>query len=433
MQKRNFNSRNHSQKRNGSKKFSKKASIDVNQYINKNLSVVPPEKYVNTHTFADFKLDHSFLQQITQRGYTNPTEIQDKSIPTILEGKDLIGIAGTGTGKTAAFLIPIIQELIQKPENQKALIITPTRELATQIFDEFRKMTKGLNLYTTSVIGGVDMKKSIKMLNKTNHVVIGTPGRLIDMVNRGLLPLKKFKTLVLDEFDRMLDMGFVKDIQYINDRLINKQQTLLFSATMDNTQQSIIDKMTKAPVKVTANSHSYVTHDIEQDVLHVPAQGNKFNVLYNLITENDYQKVILFCETKRKVSEVYKKLNNKNIRTDEIHGDKSQSARDHALRKFKKGHVNVLVATDVLARGIDVTDVALVVNYEAPKNYNDYVHRIGRTGRAGKTGKAITLIDAPKKTDAKQQPTSAAIKPKKKRPGKAERIQQREQAYQMMN
>ena len=376
----------------GPKNNQRKSKIDIQKLINDQQEIQPLKPYVQLHSFADFRLHKKLLHNISDSNYLIPTEIQDKSIQHILGGKDLIGIAGTGTGKTAAFLIPIIQQLLERPVKEKALVIAPTRELASQILEEFRKLSRELDLYATALIGGVDVNRSIRALHRTNHVIIATPGRLIDMVERRHLSLDRFPILVLDEFDRMLDMGFLPDVQKIIDQMYNKDQTLLFSATMNNSQKAVIEWITNSPVKVTASTGMQLTHAIQQDVLYVPGDRTKTEVLQDLIYENPDQKVLLFCDTKRMVNKVQKKLQSGNIRSDMIHGDKTQRARELALNKFKRGQIQVLVATDVVARGIDVTDVSLVINYEVPSNYNDYVHRIGRTGRAGKSGKAITLI-----------------------------------------
>lgn len=367
--------------------------VDVSKYINKNLETKVQKEYILQHTFEDFDLSKKLLKQISNIGYSKPTEIQDKAIPHILEGKDVIGIAGTGTGKTAAFLIPSIQRIIQQPEDQSVLVITPTRELATQISDEFKKITRGLKLYTTSLIGGTKVDRSIRDLRRTNHIIIATPGRLIDMVNRSYLSLDNFRTLILDEFDRMLDMGFLSDIMEIIQKMSYREQTLLFSATLEDSQKSIVKSITNNPEEIKAGVGTQLTTAIEQDVVYVPKGRKKVDVLIDLLNEDKEQKAILFCETKRQVDQVCKNLQRADIQVDMIHGDKTQKARELALRKFKQGKVRVLVATDVLARGIDVIDVSLVINYEIPRNYNDYIHRIGRTGRAGRTGKAYTLID----------------------------------------
>lgn len=348
-------------------------------------------KYEPSHTFEEFHVNQELLQRIKEKGFVAPSEIQDKSIPILLQGDDLVGVAGTGTGKTAAFLIPIIDRLLEEPEDQSALIIAPTRELASQINDEFRSLVKGLGIYSTCLIGGLSVRDSIQALKRTNHIIIGTPGRLLDMNDRGLLEFENFETLVLDEFDRMLDMGFSEEMQMINKKMVNKQQTMLFSATVDPSQRKLIDEIAGPAEEVEAAMNTQKTDAIHQEVLHVNGQ-DKFELMHNLIEEQDEEKVILFCETKRQADDILKRLKNEKVRADVIHGDKSQNARQTALRKFKRGNVNVLVATDVVARGIDVSDVSLVINYDIPRNYTDYVHRIGRTGRAGKTGRAVTLV-----------------------------------------
>ncbi len=392
MQYNKFKTKHQFTKKNRSKTPPTSSGIDINQYISKSKNVKEVAQYVPEFEFVDFDLHSELLHRILAKGYTHPSEVQDKSIAHVLEGRDLIGIAGTGTGKTAAFLIPIIQRLLEKKQDNYALIITPTRELANQIQDEFKSLTRGLGLFSTCLIGGNAVYESIKSLGRTNHILIGTPGRLLDMNERGHLPFDTFNTLVLDEYDRMLDMGFLSDIKKIHNQMHGKEQTLLFSATLDPSQEAIVTQMTKAPVKVKAGTSTEKTHAIDQDILHVRGL-DKLQMVQDLILAQADQKVILFCETKRKVDKVWKNLQKANVKTDVIHGDKTQRAREVALRKFKQGHINVLIATDVVARGIDISDVSLVINYEVPRSYTDYIHRIGRTGRAGKTGKAITLID----------------------------------------
>lgn len=347
--------------------------------------------YEPAHTFEEFHVNQELLQRIKEKGFVAPSEIQDKAIPVLLQGDDLVGVAGTGTGKTAAFLIPIIDRLLQEPEDQSALIIAPTRELASQINDEFRSLVKGLGIYSTCLIGGLSVRDSMQALKRTNHIIIGTPGRLLDMHDRGLLEFENFETLVLDEFDRMLDMGFSEEMQMINKQMVNKQQTMLFSATVDPSQRKLIDEIAGAAEEVEAAMNTQKTDAIHQEVLHVNGQ-DRFELMHDLILEQEQEKVILFCETKREADDILKRLKGEKVRADVIHGDKSQNARQTALRKFKRGNVNVLVATDVVARGIDVSDVSLVINYKPPRNYTDYVHRIGRTGRAGKTGRAVTMV-----------------------------------------
>ena len=379
-------------KRAPNRRKSTKASIDISKYINEGGEVSTPKPYKNVFSFEDFGLSKELLSRIERKGYKHPSEIQDKSIISILEGSDLIGIAGTGTGKTAAFLIPIIQQLILRKTEDYALIIAPTRELATQINDEFRSLTKGLQLFSTCLIGGSSVSESVKNLKRKNHLIIGTPGRLQDMAKQKALDYRKFQLLVLDEFDRMLDMGFSKEIQQINGKMARKEQTLLFSATLEPSQKDLVEEVTNQPVQVRSEHTTASTQAIDQKVMRTNGQ-DKFSMVKNILSEPVGTKTILFCETKRHTEKMLKMLKGEDFRADAIHGDKSQRAREVALRKFKRGQINILVATDVVARGIDVSDVELVINYQAPRNYTDYVHRIGRTGRAGKTGRAITLID----------------------------------------
>ncbi len=381
------------QRVNRRKKSQSKEHFDISQLVRKSKEERPTLSYDQEHTFTDFQLDSRLLTRLETLGYEKPTEIQDKTIKANLSGMDLVGLAGTGTGKTAAFLIPIVQRLLEQPDDQTALIIAPTRELASQIFDQYRKLTKGLDLYTTLLIGGANVGQAIRDLRRTNHVIIGTPGRLLDMAGRGLLSLDRFEILVLDEFDRMLDMGFAEDVKKIDDQMISKSQTLLFSATMDPSQRKLVKQITRNPMHLEAGVGTQLTDAIDQDILQVPKGRKKIEVLQDLLNSEDQDKVILFCETKRQVDDVSKNLRINGVKSDEIHGDKTQRSREVALRKFRRGQTRVLVATDVAARGIDVADISLVINYNVPRSYNDYVHRIGRTGRAGAKGRAITIID----------------------------------------
>ena len=387
--KRNFS---HSKRRPSRRKQQSTPKVDVSKFTNKGAVNNERKAYENQHTFEDFELDPRLLGKIKEKGFKLPSEIQDKTILPALEGKDIVGIAGTGTGKTSAFLIPIIQHMLEQKQDNYALIIAPTRELASQINEEFLSLAKGLSIFSTCLIGGSSVGENIKALKRINHFIIGTPGRIQDMMQRKLLKLDDFSVLVLDEFDRMLDMGFSKEIQQINAAMKTKDQTLLFSATLDPTQKKLVEEMTDRPIHVKAEQATQDTNAIEQEVRHVNGQ-DKIQLVKSLIDAELKTRTILFSETKRKAEQISELLRKSGIAADAIHGDKSQRAREIALRKFKRGQVHVLVATDVVARGIDVKDVELVINYEAPRNYTDYVHRIGRTGRAGKTGRAVTLID----------------------------------------
>lgn len=340
----------------------------------------------------EMPISQNLKQCLKNKGFERPTEIQDRTLETLLGGRDLLGIAQTGTGKTGAFLIPIIEHLLGHKKKSFALVVVPTRELATQVEDEFRSMCKGLGLYSTCFIGGTNINRDMQNLRRPSHVVIGTPGRLLDLVNRRMLDLKQFNTLVLDEFDRMLDMGFVNDVKRIIQGMHQRKHTLLFSATLDKTQQALIDSILHNPVTVKVSSGESTGDHIDQDIVRLKAGEDKFQVLCKMISNEEFRKVLVFEETKHKVNRLCTQLNNAGIRAEQIHGNKSQNARQNALNAFKQGRITVLVATDVAARGIDVSDVTHVINYQVPQTFDSYIHRIGRTGRAGKVGKALTFV-----------------------------------------
>ena len=348
-------------------------------------------KYTSDLTFEDFPFHPDLKRNIAKMGFEQPTEIQEKTIEPISKLQDVIGIASTGTGKTGAFLMPIINSLLTEEHSFSTLVMVPTRELALQVEEEFKKLTRGLNLYITSVIGGQNILRDIKNLRRTNHVIVGTPGRLTDLYQRKVLFLENFSTLILDEFDRMLDMGFSKDVSYLLEKMINRDQTLLFSATIDEKQRKLISGIMKEPVEIRVSSGKTTAEHINQDVLYERGE-EKLSKLLDLVNGQQFEKVLVFAETKRNVAKLTKSLKRAGITADEIHGDKSQNYRQNALRSFKNGRVKVLVATDVAARGLDISNVTHVINYEVPQNYETYIHRIGRTGRAGKGGNAYTFV-----------------------------------------
>lgn len=348
--------------------------------------------YKSDRLIADLPVNEKLRACLQAKGFERPTEIQDKTLETLLEGRDLLGIAQTGTGKTGAFLIPIIDQLLRSPQKNYALIMVPTRELATQVEDEFKSMTNGLGLYSSCHIGGTNINRDLDNLRKKSHVVIGTPGRLLDLANRRALDLKSFHTLVLDEFDRMLDMGFVHDVKKLISSMHNREHTLLFSATLDKTQESLIGGILTNAATVKVSQGESTGDHIEQDIVRIGTGENKFDVLCGIIANKEYQKVLVFEETKHQVKKLCIQLNKAGFDSDDIHGNKSQNARQTALNAFKQGRIKVLVATDVAARGIDVSDVTHVINYQVPQTFDSYIHRIGRTGRAGKAGKALTFV-----------------------------------------
>ncbi len=340
----------------------------------------------------DMPIDAKLKEALASKGYERPTEIQDRTLETLLEGRDILGIAQTGTGKTGAFLIPIIEQLLHNRVNPYALVVVPTRELALQVEEEFKTMSKGLGFFSACFIGGTNINTDLKRLRRSTHVVIATPGRLLDLTDRRAIDLGKFKTLVLDEFDRMLDMGFIRDVNRIIAGMKQRKHTMLFSATLDKSQQAMINSILNNHVTVKVSAGNSSGDGIDQEIIRLKPGEDKFKVLQKMLAQNEFNKVLLFEETKHRVSRLCLKLNNSGIKADQIHGNKSQNARQNALQAFKQGRVQVLVATDVASRGLDVSDVTHVINYQVPQTHDSYIHRIGRTGRAGKVGKAYTFV-----------------------------------------
>jgi superfamily II DNA/RNA helicase len=344
--------------------------------------------YQSVNSFADFNIDNQLKQNILAKGFDTPTPIQDQVINHILEGRDVIGLAGTGTGKTAAFLIPLIQTIFQN--KGKALIMAPTRELAVQINTEFKLFAQGMNLYSTLCIGGAPMHRQISQLQRNPDFVIGTPGRLIDLEKRNKIRFRDFNAIVLDEVDQMLDMGFIHDINYVVTRLPNKKLGLFFSATMPEKVNPIIAQFLSDPIRVKVESQR-ASDNVHQDVIKVRGQS-KIDLLHDLLIQDDFEKVLVFGRTKHGLNRLAEILNDRGLRVEAIHGNKSQSQRQRALQKFRDNVVSVLLATDVASRGLDIDDVTHVINYDLPQSYEDYIHRIGRTGRANKTGIALSFV-----------------------------------------
>jgi ATP-dependent RNA helicase RhlE len=332
-------------------------------------------------------------KNLAKLNYSHPTPVQEQCLEPAMEGKDILGIAGTGTGKTAAFLLPIIAQLLVDDTGNRALVVVPTRELALQVTTEFNQLSAGSNLKSVCFIGGTNGGADLKKLRQQYHLVIGTPGRLLDLYQQKALNLSAYSTLVLDEFDRMLDMGFLQDVRKLLHGLSNRQQTMFFSATIEKSHRALIEELLKDPVQVRISQGTHASDRVNQEIVKLEAGSDKFEMLLNLIQNQDFSKVLIFAETKRMVDKVGKQLNKSGIRSDVIHGNKSQNYRIKALHKFSKGKVQVLVATDVAARGLDVDDISHVINYQVPRTMDAYIHRIGRTGRAGRSGKAITFVD----------------------------------------
>lgn len=340
--------------------------------------------------FEDFHLSKETLRSISEVGFEEPTPIQVSSIPLILGGSDIVGQAQTGTGKTAAFGIPIV-ETARKGRKPFAIILEPTRELAVQVAQEINMIGKYKHTNVLPVYGGKSIETQIKALKRGVDVVVGTPGRVIDHINRKTISLSDIKIVVLDEADEMLDMGFVDDIETILKTTPSERQTLLFSATMPQPIMDIAKRHMKHPEKIRINPKDIVVQKIRQ-VFYEVREGDKINALSRLLDVEDPGLAIIFCHTKREVDQVSMKLQQMGYNANALHGDFTQAQRDDVMKKFKGGMLDILVATDVAARGLDIKDVTHVINYNIPQNPESYVHRIGRTGRAGKSGIAITLV-----------------------------------------
>lgn len=343
--------------------------------------------------FNELGLHSSLATRCETLGFENPTPIQEQAIPIVLSGKDLIATAETGTGKTAAFVLPIVNKLGRPKKGESrttVLILTPTRELASQIHAACRDMAMDA-IKCVSIIGGVGYGPQIQGLRRQPHIVIATPGRLIDHIEQGNVDLSTIDTLVLDEADRMLDMGFLPAMKRISKMVSPKRQTLLFSATMSNDIEKIANTMLNDPEYISVSRRGNASVNIRQMAYPVDAQS-KMPLLLDLLERGGLERVLVFTRTKRGADRVAHILEKRDHKSNRIHGDRSQSQRQSALNAFKAGHTNVLVATDVASRGIDIDAVSHVINYDIPELPEDYVHRIGRTGRAGKTGSAITLF-----------------------------------------
>lgn len=369
-----------------------KKYINPAKFINKAVAKADEVPYEATHTFADFPFGAELHHNIAAKGYVSPSAIQDQAIPHIIEGKDVIGLANTGTGKTAAFLLPIIERQSGITLRPSVLIMAPTRELAQQIDEEFRIFARGLNLYSALIVGGVSADRQIRELKRRPHFIIGTPGRLKDLMQRRLLKLDNMTTLVLDEADRMLDMGFLPDIRQIINEMPRDRQTLFFSATITPEISALVNDFLHDPVTVSVRTSETAEH-VEQDVIEARDKQHKIELLEDMLKTAAYDKVLIFGETKFGVQRLSDHLDNIGIPSAAIHGNKNQSQRQRALKQFKDNRVKVLVATDVAARGLDIPNVSHVINFDTPQTYEDYIHRIGRTGRGGASGHAHTFIE----------------------------------------
>lgn len=347
-------------------------------------------------TFNSLGIIDPILRALEVKGYTKPTPIQEQSIPILLKGKDLLGCAQTGTGKTAAFAIPIIQQLCEAnldgPYVIKALVVAPTRELAIQINDSFQDYAKFTDLRSTVIFGGVKQGKQVDILKKGVDILVATPGRLLDLMNQGFISLRDVEYVVLDEADHMLDMGFIHDIKKIVAKLPEKRQSLFFSATMPPAIMELSSKILGNPEKVTIKPQQATAEKVGQALYYVNKK-QKRKLLHHLIVEEKMESVLVFSRTKHGANRIVKDLNSDGIGAAAIHGNKSQTARQKALQEFRDGDLQVLVATDIAARGIDVDELAFVINFDLPNVPETYVHRIGRTGRAQASGIAISFCD----------------------------------------
>lgn len=365
-------------------------SFDPSLFIKKVEEQVVAEAYSPTHTFADFPINAQLKENIISKGYTQPTPVQDQAIPALLEGRDIIATANTGTGKTAAFLIPLINNLLAKKIN-RVLIIAPTRELAGQIEEELKSFTLKLPLKSALCIGGVSIDRQARALQRNPEFVIGTPGRLLDLENQRLLNFSNYNAIVLDEVDTMLDMGFINDIKQIINELPLKRHSLFFSATIPTAIKGLMGSFLQNPVSVSVKTRQSA-ENVNQEIIKIDGR-NKIEVLHDLLIKPDVKRSIVFLRTKRSADKLAKALTERGFKVIAIHGDKTQAQRNKALAAFKEGKVNILLATDVVARGIDIDNVTHVINFDLPQTHEDYIHRIGRTGRAGNIGQAISFIE----------------------------------------
>ena len=346
--------------------------------------------------FESLGLSEQLLESVKKEGYTVPTPVQEQAIPLLLKGRDVLGVAQTGTGKTAAFALPVLQimarEKIQGRRNIRTLVITPTRELAAQINERFAAYSGNLSIYHQVIFGGVSQKPQVKSLRRGIDILVATPGRLLDLIDQGFVDLGSVEFFVLDEADRMLDMGFIRDIRKVLKLLPKKRQNLLFSATMPSSIADLASSFLNDAVMIDLSPEEITVERIDQSVMFVQKQ-DKINLIIDIVNENQIKRGIIFTRTKHGANRLVKRLDRSGIESAAIHGNKSQGARTRALASFKNGEIPLLVATDIASRGIDIEGVTHVFNYDLPNEPESYVHRIGRTARAGKSGVAYAFCD----------------------------------------
>ena len=380
---------------NKSNKRSRGERIDFSRFIKKGIHT-EEKPYVSKHTFADFPFNAQLHKNIAKAGYIHPRPIQDQSIHAILEHKDVFGMANTGTGKTAAFLLPLIEKISKtKGQNKRetVLIMAPTRELALQIESDFKNLAFGFGMFSVACVGGLPIMRQIGEIKRGVSFVIGTPGRLRDLLDRKVLDLSTCHSVVLDEADRMLDMGFRDDMVYIIGKTAKEKQTLFFSATLSSEIKKLTEQYLKEPIFISVISGE-TAKNIDQDIVRTRSKEEKLEKLHEVLKRDGSDKVLIFREMKHSVDTLAKELAHFGFKVGAIHGDKRSRERIRILDSFKKDHINVLIATDVAARGLDIPDVTHVINYDVPQTYDTYVHRIGRTGRSGKKGTALTFVPA---------------------------------------
>ena len=376
--------------RSGGRRFSPKA-IDINLFINKAEAIRPAEAFKPRYSFSDFKIHDILKQSIANRGFITPTPIQDKAIPSILDGRDVIGLANTGTGKTAAFLVPLIHKILSDSQ-ERVLIVVPVRELAIQIQEELLALTQKMNVSSVVVVGGASIQRQIRELRTRHNVVIGTPGRLKDLIDRKNLDLSRFNNVVLDEADRMLDMGFINDVRLLLSLVSEKRQTMLFSATFSTEIENLVRKFLVNPQRISLKTRE-TSNQVNQDIIRIASGKDKIDTLHDILIQSNFEKVLVFTRTKHGADKLSKRLYQKGLKSESIHGNKTHNKRQRALKMFKEDMVDILIATDVAARGLDIPNVSHVINFDVPATFDDYVHRIGRTGRADQTGTALTFVE----------------------------------------
>lgn len=387
-----FSNQRFSSNRRSNQRKSELEGKDFNLFIKKANPDTQDSNQNNNQTFDKFQLSSILKQNIANHNFTNPTQIQSEAINPILEGRDVIGLASTGTGKTAAFLIPLINKIYNNRQ-EKVLIVAPTRELAVQINEELRIFSQNMNIYSALIIGGSNMFRQINSLRRGANFVIATPGRLKDLIEQRAINLSSYSNIVLDEVDLMVDIGFIADIKFFISQMPKKRQSLFFSATISPKVQEILQSFVINALTFSVKKQP-TSENVNQDVVKITDPSRKIDFLHDLLIKDEFEKVLVFGRTKHGIEKLNKELEIRGFRVGAIHGNKRQSQRQRVLQSFKQSQIQVLLATDVASRGLDIDNVTHVINYDLPQTYEDYIHRIGRTGRAGKTGFALTFVNA---------------------------------------